>query len=243
MSDPDDPYAYRPFQPIDSHVILSNRLNKPVSKTNGKVLYVITTQDKNDLRPFQLYARKKSPSDTVYVQGIIKRKTNIQIYTRIEAIKSIQNDIKIAKIEVSKGAKYAPSIWRHKEIKKFQGTVIYIGIDFFIENNTESGCIIEECPDGRQEVYYTSGNTYPERFVKEAIAEGFVKSPNLGRVRVSKVMAKNCPGIDPNNPWKKKFRTDRQDIIMEGLTFKLGLAWDRNCPPNWRRNELPTELL
>lgn len=80
---------------------------------------------------------------------------------------------------------------------------------------------------------------YPEIFIARARAQGFVKNnPNLGRITVSKVRAKNCPGVDHENPWKGKFDPskghfgmDRQAIIKEALVIKLGLDWDRNSPP------------
>ncbi|PTB40424.1 hypothetical protein M441DRAFT_48264 [Trichoderma asperellum CBS 433.97] len=234
---------YNVNEPLKPEFIQSNKSNKPVSEVNKEVLYIITTQYKKDLKPFELYAKKKLPHNTVYVHGIFETKTNSQIYTKEEAIKTIQNKIKTAKIK----AKYTPAIWWRKEIKKFKGTVIYIGIDFFIEGNDEHGCIVEERPNGDQEVYYTIGQTYPERFVKGAKDKGWVK-PNVGRVTVSKIRAKECPGIDHKNPWKGKkydsskghFLMDRQDIIMEALSFKLGLDYDRADPPNWRNNELST---
>lgn len=237
---------YQVLEPLKPEFIFSNKSNKPVSKTNGKVLYVITTQYKDDLEPFQLYAKNKSPLDTVYIRGIFETKINTQIYTKEEAIKRIQNNIKTAKIK----AKYKPAIWWHNKIKKCKGTVIYIGIDFFIKGNVEYGCIIEEYPNGNQEICYTMGYAYPERFVKRAKDKGWVK-PNVGRVTVSKVRAKECPGVDHKNPWEGKkydssrghFLMDRQDIIMEGLLFKLGLTCEPSCPPNWRNNELPTEPL
>jgi hypothetical protein len=233
-------FQYRSYEPLEPEFIPSNKFRQPISKTNEKILYIVTTQHKKDLKPFQVYTNNCLPYNTAYIHGVFLEETNTQIYTKNTAITSIKNNIKTAKIKVSKGAKYKAIFGWYKKIKNFKGTIIYVGIDFFIKENIEYGCIIMEYPDGREERNYTGGYEYPEIYVKEAQRKGFVKQ-NLGRVTVSKTIAKECSGIDHKNPWKWKTGMDRQDIIMEALTLKLGLDWDHNSPPNWRKNKLLTE--